>query len=83
MPGSVRGQLNIILAKAEDLLNVRRGAEKLEAARKFDRMLKEGETLSAAQINYIDRIYEAMWKGAGYESFSPQFKPRKGLRHPK
>lgn len=81
--GTVRVQLDTILSNEEHLLKVRRGADKLAAAKEFDAMLERGETLSPGQVDYIDKIYEATWKGAGYESFSPFFKPKSGLRHPK
>ena len=82
--GTARVQLDMVLANEKHLLKVRNGAEKLKAARDFDEMLKRGEGLSPGQLNYIDGIYEAMWRGAGHESIVTHHdKPKGMLRHPK
>lgn len=80
--GTIRMQLDTILSNEAHLLKVRGGAGKLAAAMEFKEMLERGESLSPGQINYIDKIYGSVWKGAGYESFSANFKPKAGLRHP-
>ena len=79
--GTARTQIDMILANEEALLSVRGGTKKLQAAKDFDRMLTNGESLTPGQYSYIDAIYEAMWRGAGHESVKTHIdKKRKGLR---
>jgi hypothetical protein len=81
---TARVQLDMILANEDCVLKVRNGAEKVKAARDFDALLKHGEALTPGQLSYIDGIYEATWKGAGFDSVNAHHdKPTGTLRHPK
>jgi hypothetical protein len=81
---TARVQLDMILANEDRVLKLRNGAEKVKAARDFDALLKSGERLTPGQRNYIDGIYEAMWKGAGFDSVNAHHdKPKGQLRHPR
>jgi len=78
---TARVQLDMILANEDRVLKVRNGAEKVKAARDFDALLKRGEMLTPGQLSYVDGIYEAMWRGAGYDSVNLHIdKKGKGLR---
>lgn len=81
---SAKEQLKIILSNAAHLLKVRNGQKKLSDAREFQAIVERGGTLSPGQLSYIDGIYEATMKGAGFDSVNSHHdKPRGTLRFPK
>lgn len=78
---SARAQLDLILANEPVLLALRGGRKRLEAAKDISALMEQGEALSPGQYSYIDSIYEAMWRSAGFESVSTHIdKKRKALR---
>jgi hypothetical protein len=82
--GTARVQLDMVLVNEEYLLRIRGGFEKLKAAKDFDAMLKRGESLTPGQLSFVEGIYEAMWRGAGYTSINVHHdKPKGQLRHPR
>lgn len=80
---SAKEQLDLIMKDRYVLLNVRGGREKMEAAEQFHQAIQRGEKLTPNQLSFVDAIYEAMWRGKGFDSARSTFKPRKGLRFPK
>lgn len=69
-----REQLKIILANRAKLLNTRNGKKLLAVANSFN---KNKSSFSPKQLSFIDSIYEKTMQGAGFESFSPTFKPKR------
>lgn len=67
-------QLKIILANKTKLLKTRNGEKLLAVANSFS---KSRTAFTPKQLSFIDSIYEKTMQGAGFESFSPTFKPRK------
>lgn len=67
-------QLKIILSNKTKLLNTRNGKKLLEVAVSFS---KSKVAFSPKQLSFIDSIYEKTMQGAGFESFSPTFKPKR------
>lgn len=67
-------QLKIILANKAKLLNTRNGKKLLAVANSFS---KSRVAYSPKQLSFIDSIYEKTMQGAGFESFSPTFKPKR------
>jgi len=67
-------QLRTIIANKKAFENIRGGGKYLSAALSMDAQL---EPLSPNQLSYIDSIYEKMWSGKGYDSFTPTYKPNK------
>ncbi|MEW6507208.1 MAG: hypothetical protein AB1432_05625 [Bacteroidota bacterium] len=75
---SAREQLKFIVANKDKLNNVRNGNSYKIAAISLNRCK---ENFTPKQLSYIDNIYEKVMKGAGYESFSANYKPKKSLRY--
>jgi hypothetical protein len=67
-------QLKIILSNKSKLLKVRNGEKLLTIANSFNR---SKTAFSPKQLSFIDSIYEKTMQGAGFESFSPTFKPKR------
>lgn len=67
-------QLNFVLANKAKLLKVRNGEKLLAVANSFNR---SKVAFSPKQLSFIDAIYEKTMQGAGFESFSPTFKPKR------
>lgn len=67
-------QLKIILANKTKLLKTRNGKKLLDVANSFS---KSKVAFSPKQLSFIDSIYEKTMQGAGFESFSPTFKPHR------
>jgi hypothetical protein len=67
-------QLKIILSNKTKLLKVRNGEKLLVIASSFSR---SKVAYTPKQLSFIDSIYEKTMQGAGFESFSPTFKPKR------
>ncbi len=67
-------QLKIILSNKSKLLKVRNGEKLLSIANSLNR---NKTAFSPKQLSFIDSIYEKTMKGAGFESFTPTFKPKR------
>jgi hypothetical protein len=58
--------LNIILSNLEKLRLKDRGGKMEKAAVEFDALLKQGQTLTPNQLNYLNGIYERVFDNAGF-----------------
>ena len=75
-------QLQFVLANLHHLQKVDK-AEKMEkAAKDFKRDIDHHLLLTPGQLSYVDGIYEATMRGAGYPSAALHFdKKRRGLKY--
>jgi hypothetical protein len=81
---SAKVNLALVLANPEAVLAVRNGERLLEQAKRIDADIKRGEPFREWWYDAIEKLYEKMWKGAGYGSINVHHdKPRATLRHPK
>lgn len=70
---SAREKIKFILENTKSLLKVRNGHKYLLEIKEFNSIIGE---LEQWQLNKIEKIYEKVWQGAGYESYQPMV--RKG-----
>lgn len=79
--GSIRIQLDVVLANLHHLRKVDKRGRMEQAAHDFDAALKRGDELTPAQRNYVDGIYEKTMSGAMLPSVTRHIdKKRRGLK---
>jgi len=78
---SLKAMLRFILDNRHQLAKVDKGNRMVRAAVEMNQLLRDGIDLTPGQRSYVEGIYEATHKGAGYESCGVHVdKKRKGMR---
>jgi len=78
---SLKAQVDFIMTNLSHLSKVDKQGRMRVAACSFRDMLKRGDELTPGQRNYVESIYEAVWRGASFQGAGVHHDKRKrGLK---